>query len=113
MLRDDKDKIVGWYVYYLKPNAPCQVVQIGASRQFQTAVIKHLLYDAWDHGAIGLHGVAIPSQLPDLAGENSYFTCRGGWVVAHSRDPEILDILSRGDVNLSRLDGEWCLNFDD
>lgn len=112
LLRDDKDKVVGWYLYYLKPGVPCQVVQIGADRQFQKAVIKHLLYDAWNHGAIGLHGAAPPSLMPDLAEENCFFTCRG-WVVVHSRDPEILEILCRGDANLSRLDGEWCLNFDD
>lgn len=113
LLRDDKEKIVGWYIYYLKSGVPCQVVQIGADKQFQRAVIKHLLYDGWNHDAIGLHGAAPPSMMPDLAEEDCFFTCRGGWVVAHSRDPEILDILSRGDVNLSRLDGEWCLNFDD
>lgn len=113
LLRDGKDKIVGWYLYYLKPGAPCQVIQIGADRGSQKAVIKHLLYDAWNHGAIGLHGAAPPGLMPDLAEENCFFTCRGGWVVAHSRDPEIVDILSSGDVNLSRLDGEWCLNFDD
>ena len=113
VLRDVKDKIVGWYIYYLKPGAPCQVVQIGADRQMQKLVIQHLFHDAWSHGAIGLHGAASPNLMPNLAEEKCFFTCRGGWTVAHSRDPEIVEILRRGDVTLSRLDGEWCLNFDD
>jgi len=113
LIRNEKDKIVGWYLYYLKPHAPCQVIQIGAVPQFQRTVIQHLLYDARSQGAIGLHGAAPPHLMAHLADENCFFTCRSGWTVAHSRDPEIVEALSRGDVSFSRLDGEWCLNFDD
>jgi hypothetical protein len=31
--------------------------------------------------------------------------------MAHSRDPEILQAVERGDVFLSKLDGEWCTSY--
>jgi hypothetical protein len=48
--------------------------------------------------------------MADFSDKSCFFTCRGGWAVAHSRKPEILEVLERGDAFLSRLDGEWCLN---
>jgi hypothetical protein len=50
--------------------------------------------------------------MGDFSEKNCFFACRGGWTVAHSRNPEILEALNRGDAFLSRLDGEWCLALD-
>jgi hypothetical protein len=113
VLRDDKQKLLGWYLYYLKPAAIGQVVQIGGQRKFTKDILDHLFYDAWSHGAIALHGVAPIHSMADLSEKNCFFTCRGGWTVAHSRKPELLEILERGDASLSRLDGEWCVNFNE
>jgi len=112
VVRDDSQKIVGWYIYYVKPNAVGEVVQIGGEPQFTKDILDHLFYDAWNHGLVGLHGV-VPSRLMgDFSEKNCFFACRGGWTVAHSRNPEILEALNRGDAFLSRLDGEWCLALD-
>jgi hypothetical protein len=51
--------------------------------------------------------------MVDLSDKNCFFTCRGGWMAAHSRKPELLELLNRGDAFLSRLDGEWCLGLGD
>jgi len=109
VLRDDNQKIVGWYIYYLKPGAIGEVVQIGGERKFTKDILDHLFYDAWKHGVIGLHGLVHTRLMDDFSEKNCFFTCRGGWTVAHSRKPELLDLLNRGDAFLSRLDGEWCL----
>lgn len=112
-LRDEDQKIVGCYLYYLKPSGIGQVVQVGGQRKLMKDILDHLFFDAWSRGAIALHGV-VPTQLmADFSDKNCFFTCRGGWTVAHSRNPELLQSLERGDVCVSRLDGEWCLNFDD
>jgi len=113
VVRDDKQKILGWYLYYLKPGAIGQVVQIGGQRKSTKDILDHLFYDAWSHGAIALHGVVPSHLMADFSEKNCFFTCRGGWTVAHSRKPELLEILERGDASLSRLDGEWCVNFDE
>jgi hypothetical protein len=111
VLRDDRRKIVGWYIYYLKPGAVGEVVQIGGSGQFTRHILEHLFYDGWSHGLVGLHGVVGGRLVDDFSDSNCLFACRGGWMVAHSRKPELLELLNRGDAFLSRLDGEWCLGF--
>jgi hypothetical protein len=111
VLRDDSQKILGWYIYYVKPGAVGEVVQIGGERQFIKHILDHLFYDAWNHGVAGVHGVVDSSLMGDFSEKNCFFACRGGWTVAYSRKPELLELLNRGDAFLSRLDGEWCLAF--
>lgn len=113
IVRNDTHKILGWYVYYLKPGAVGEVVQIGGARKFTKDVLDHLFYDAWSRGVIALRGVVQSRLMDDFSEKNCFFTCRGGWTVAHSRKPELLDLLNRGDAFLSRLDGEWCLGYGD
>jgi len=109
----DSQKILGWYLYYVNPGAVGEVVQVGGERRFTKDILDHLFHDAWNHGVIALHGVVDSRWMADLSDKNCFFTCRGGWTVAHSRKPEILELLNRGDAFLSRLDGEWCLALAD
>lgn len=111
VLRDDKQNILGWYLYYVKPGAVGEVIQIGGEREFTKDILEHLFYDAWRRGVVGLHGVVESRLMGDFSDTNCFFTCRGGWTVAYSRKPELIDVLNRGDAYFSRLDGEWCLAF--
>lgn len=113
VLRDDNQKIVGWYIYYLKLGAVGQVVQIGGDRKFIKDILDHFFYDARERGAIALHGVLQSDLMPQFWDKNCFFTCRSGWTVAYSRKPELLELLNRGDALFSRLDGEWCLSLGD
>jgi hypothetical protein len=110
VVRDEKDKIVGWYIYYVKPGAVGEVVQIGGEPKSTKAILDHLFYDAWEQGMIALHGVVDSRRMADFSDKGCFFTCRGGWALAHSHKPELLDVLGCGDGFLSRLDGEWCLD---
>lgn len=110
-LRDDHGNVLGWYIYYRKARGVGEVVQIGGSRPFIKDILDHLFYDAWSHGAIAVHGVVDRRLMDEFSDKNCIFTCRGGWMLAHSRNPELLDLLDSGDAFLSRLDGEWCLGF--
>jgi hypothetical protein len=110
-LRDNTGKILGWYIYYATPGGLGEVVQIGCARQHLKSILDHLFHDAWSHGAVALHGVVDRRLMADFSEKNCFFTCRGGWMVAHSRKPDLLELLNRGDAFLSRLDGEWCLAF--
>jgi len=113
VVSDDRQKVVGWYIYYVKSGAVAQVVQIGGERKFTKDVLDHLFHDAWKRGAIALHGVVRSDLMPDFWEKNCFFTCRSGWTLAHSSNPELLELLDRGDASLSRLDGEWCLDYDE
>lgn len=110
VLRDQTHKIVGWYIYYVKPGAVGEVAQVGGKKKSIKAILDHLFYDAWEHGLIALHGVVPNRMMADFSDKGCFFSCRGGWTVAKARKPELMDLLERGDVCFSRLDGEWCLN---
>jgi hypothetical protein len=110
VVRDNSQGIVGWYIYYVKPGGVGEVVQIGGDARFTKDVLDHLFHDAWNDGMIAVHGVANNRQMADLSDKNCIFTCRGGWTIAHSHNPQILELLNRGDAFLSHLDGEWCLD---
>jgi hypothetical protein len=113
VLRDDSQRIVGWYIYYLTKGAVGQVVQIGGQRQRTMEILDHMFHDAWLKGAVGIHGVVQSHMMGDFWEKSCFFTCRGGWTVAHSRRLKLLDVLTLENIFLSRLDGEWCMNFEE
>jgi len=110
-LRDDSGKILGWYIYYATQGGFGEVVQIGGARRHIKGILDHLFHDAWSRGAIALHGTVDRQWMDDFSAKYCFFTCRGGWMVAHSRKPRFMELLNSGDALLTRLDGEWCLAF--
>jgi len=110
VLRDETNRIVGWYIYYSRPGAVGQVVQIGGDPNFTKDILDHLFWDAQEQGITGLHGVVDSRRTLDFSDKGCFFTCRGGWTVAVTKDAELMRLLERGDAFLSRLDGEWCLD---
>src|ERR1700676_1561937 len=113
VVRDDNQKIVGWYLYYVKPGAVAEVVQIGGEQKLTKDILDHLFYDAWKHGAIALHGVVDIRRMADFSDKGCFFSWRGGWTIARSGKPEVLEAMERGGASLSRLDGEWALDIGD
>lgn len=111
VLRDEGGSVLGWYIYYRNPGGFGQVVQLAGARKRIREILDHLFYDAWADGAIALHGMVDGQLMGDFSQNNCFFTCRGGWIVAHSRKPQLLETLNNGDAFLTRLDGEWCLAF--
>lgn len=109
LLRDDNDKIVGWYIYYVKLGSVGEVVQLGGSPNATKDILDHLFQDALEQGLVGLHGVVEMRRMADFSDKNCLFTCRGGWTMARSSYPELMDYLDR-DAFFTRLDGEWCLD---
>jgi hypothetical protein len=110
VLRDESQQIVGWYIYYVKPGAVGEVVQVNGNPKFTKDILDHLFHDGWEHGLIGMHGVVDARRMADFSDKGCFFTCRGGWTVATSRKPELMKLLERGDAFISRLDGEWALD---
>jgi hypothetical protein len=110
LLRNRKGKIIGWYLYYLRRGGIGQVVQVGASHHSVDAVLDHLSYDAWTHGAIALHGRLDPHLSQEPLGKYCFYFL-GDRVLVHSRDPELARHIQSGSAFLTRLDGEWCIRF--
>jgi hypothetical protein len=112
-LRDDAGKIVGWYIFYLSPGGFAEVAQIGGAKNRIKEILDHLFHDAWTLGHIAVHGTTDRRLMDHFSERDCFFTCRGGWTLAHARNPKFLDLLNAGEAFLSRLDGEWCLAFGD
>ena len=110
-LRNQERELVGWFIYYVKPGGVGEVVHVGACNRAIGEVLDHLFHDASTHGALALHGRLEPTCLEALAEKHCFFYRRGDWVLAHSREPKLVQLLRSGDGCLTRLDGEWCMAF--
>jgi len=109
-LRGATKEIIGWFIYYAKRGGIADVVQIGATKLHMKTVFDHLLCDAWNHGAVCLHGRLEIRRAQELSQSRCFF-----WgtipLLFRARNPELARLVQQGDAFLSRLDGEWCLKF--
>ncbi|MBI4420557.1 MAG: GNAT family N-acetyltransferase [Gemmatimonadetes bacterium] len=111
LVRNERHDVIGWFLYFLRPGAVAQVLQIAARGSAADRVLDHLLHHAWRQGAIALSGRVEPAWLPELAARNCAITRDGPWMLVHARQPEILCAIERGQAFLSRLEGEWWMSF--
>ena len=107
LVRDPRGEVVGWFLYFLEPGGICDVVQLLAGKGAAAAVFDQLLADAWRCGAVMLEGRLEPGMLREMSLRHCYFRQAGPWMLAHSKQPEVLDALRSGTAFLSRLEGEW------
>ncbi len=110
-LHDNSGAIAGWILYYLKPRGSSEVLQMCARRGSEGAVLDYLFHHAWSNGSESITGRLDPRLLPALSIKACYLNCGENWVMIHTRDPEILQAIDRGDVFLSKLEGEWCASY--
>ena len=110
-LRDVSGAIAGWYLYYLNSGGSSEVLQLCARAASAGAVLDHLFHHAWSNGSALISGRLEPQLLPALSSRRCHLNCGPPWVMVHARDPEILQTVERGDVFLSKLDGEWCTSY--
>jgi CelD/BcsL family acetyltransferase involved in cellulose biosynthesis len=108
-VRNPVGKPLGWYLYYLSKDGIAEVLQVGSTVAPVTEVLDHLLAHAAARGAVAATGRFDPRIVQDL-GYSLTLNPRY-WMLVHSRDPELLHLLERGAHPLTRLDGEWCLQF--
>lgn len=110
LLRGSDDEIHGWFLYYLNPHAS-KVLQLHAREGSEHAVLDHLFHHAWSRGATALEGRMEPKLARALGERHSLFLSTSVYALLHSRDPEVLGALARGDAFFSRLEGEWWMRF--
>jgi hypothetical protein len=110
-VRGAAGKILGWYIYYLDDGGMGEVLRIGANDESIGTVLDHLFHHAWRQGAAALSGRIEPKFMQQFREKNSQFHHRGYWVLVHSRNPEVLQAIHRGDALLTRLEGEWAMRF--
>jgi hypothetical protein len=111
LVRDRDQNISGWFIYCVKRGGIGEVLQIAAKSHRVGQVLDHLLHDALQQGAAGLSGRLEPAFAPELSDKYCLLYRPGWWTLVHSKKPELLHAIQRGDAFLTRLEGEWCLRF--
>lgn len=112
LVRNAAGEAAGWYLYYLKPAGVSEVVQVAARQGAMREVLGHLFHDAWAQGAVAVSGQLDPGFLPAFSDGHCLLHGGGGsWILAHSRRPEWLAPIHRGDAFLTRLEGEWWVGL--
>ena len=112
VVRNERHVTIGWYMYYAKPGETGAVVQIVAREDCAGQVLDHLFHHARRHGAIAVSGQVDPVLFHALGGKDCLFHQDGGsWLLVHSKHPELLQAIHRGDAFLTRLEGEWWIGF--
>lgn len=107
----DADGVSGWFVYFLASDGCAEVVQLVARTADRERLLAHLTNHAWGRGAHTLRGRLSPDLLPVLAAARCGLQADAPCVLYSSSRLDVLRALERGDVFLSRLDGEWWLSF--
>lgn len=105
-LVSDGERVLGWYVYFLKPGGISRVLQIMGSEQDIGSVVDHLFHDAETGGTAALEGRIEPRLLAALARRRCILrhTAAAG---IHSKNHEILAAaFSRRSV-FTRMDSEY------
>lgn len=102
-------RTAGWYLYCLKPCGLGEVIQIGATTEAAPEVLDHLFRDLRQRGAIAVSGRLDPALMPALSERLCLFHhgASAAWLLARSRDEEVMRAVHLGDAFLTRLEGEW------
>jgi hypothetical protein len=107
-VRNAKGRRIGVYLYYLNSTKLAEVMLLLAHNDSIDTVFRHLLNHTLHRGAICVYGRLEPKFLQSFW-VNNCFIKRGSWAVVHARDPELLNVINRGDAMLSALEGELWL----
>jgi hypothetical protein len=107
----DRERLLGWYLYYIQAGGVSEVVQLAARDGLYDRVLQRLLADAWRHGATAVRGRLDPRFALELSDRHCWFRLDGSWTLVHSRHADVMAAIQQGDAFLSRLEGEWWLRF--
>ena len=111
-LRNARGQVVGWYVYYARRGAPAEVLQMVATADAAAGTLDHLALHARARGVVSLTGTLDLKFLAALGRRWAAFKSDPArWMMVQSAHTEILEAYWRGNVLMSRLDGEWCQFF--
>jgi hypothetical protein len=106
LVRDRRDRTVGWYVYFLRPGGRSEVLQVAASGERALGTVLDRLFDhACAHGSAALRGRLEPGMLAALTKRRCLLWYRGA-SVAHAHDPGVMAAIESPNALISRLDGD-------
>jgi hypothetical protein len=111
LVRDGHGQAIGWFTYFANRGGIGEVVQLVARPGDQGRILAPLVADARARGVVALTGRMEPQAVAPLVTWGARFSHAGPWCLTHARDPRLLTAMLRGAGYISRLEGEWWLNF--
>jgi hypothetical protein len=100
------DRVLGWYVYFLKPGGISRVLQVIGSEADVGSVIDHLFHDARASGAAALEGRVEARLLEALASRGCILRYAGASGV-HSRNDGIREAIFSSRSIFTRMESEY------
>jgi hypothetical protein len=107
----ERGRLLGWFIYYARPGAINEVLQLAACEGGFDRVLRRLFSDAWRQGATAVRGRLDPVHLQQLSDRHCWMRREGAWTLLYSRHADLLTAVERGTAGISRLDGEWWQRF--
>jgi hypothetical protein len=111
LVRDENGEVRGWYIYHAKPAGTSTVLQLAGRDGSIGAILDHLFFDARQQHSLAVSGILLPQWAPVFSEKKCFLNYGRPWTLVHSRRSEIMAAFQRGNVFLSRLDGEWPMRF--
>jgi Acetyltransferase (GNAT) domain len=113
LVRDaEKNDVIGWYIYQMKPQDKGHIVQVEAKKGFEKEVLNHLFADAQRRGATLLHGRVEPNiHVPLVAANRTWLHSRYDRTLIYSKSPELMLAYYSGDAMFTRMEGEFWMGF--
>jgi hypothetical protein len=111
LVRNAKNEISGWFIYYLNRERSGIVIQIAARKGAAEEILDHLFGHARKNGAVALSGRTEPRFMRELSEKHCFFRSVGAMFLVHSRNEDLLHAIQRGDAFMSPLEGELTLLF--
>jgi hypothetical protein len=110
LVRNERSRPIGWYVYYLRPGWRSEVLQVAASGERDLgSVLDHLLAHAYAHGSAAVRGRLEPGMLQAVTSRRCLLWYRGGTLV-HARDPGLLAAIESNRALITRFEGDPWLD---
>lgn len=110
-VRDGRGQAIGWFLYFANAGGVGEVVQLGSRPGDQGRLLAPLIAHARARGVVALAGRLEPQSARAFADRGARFAHEGPWCLTHARDPRLHAAVLRGAGFISRLEGEWWLNF--
>ena len=111
LVRDQFGHGIGWFIYFANRGGVGEVVQVVARPGEQAKILALLEGHARAAGLLALAGRKERGLADVFAARGVSFTRTGPWFLTHARDPRLYATVLHGEGLLSRLEGEWWLNF--
>lgn len=110
IVHDGSGRLVGAYIYHLKPHGFAHVLHVLTRRQLAGQVIDILLVDAYERGAFAIGGRAQHRLIEPLAERHASFSSTSRLVFSAS-DPEVTAAALAGQAVFGGLVGEAWPRF--